>query len=344
MIGFRCRWTWLFLLAAAPCWTAFGEEVAKTAASGYAPLPQAVSSFGAAAVDGWLYVYGGHCVRTHVYSTESVTGRFIRHRLGGGGGWEDLPSGPALQGLAVVEHKGKIYRIGGMAPHNKPGEKADNRSLTTCGRYDPVTRRWEELPELPDGRSSHDAVVVGDRIYVVGGWKLRGVGTKPHWYDTALVMDLGEASPAWKTIPQPFRRRALTAAAFEGKVYALAGFTEEDETDLSVDVYDPATGKWSKSAEIPGPARNGFAAAACVAGGRLYLSTADGNVFRLSVDRSTWEKSARLEHPRIVHRVVSQGDSVLVVVGGAAKGDNIAATEAVSVAPAASSAEKGRNQ
>jgi uncharacterized GH25 family protein len=38
----------------------------------YAPLPRAVSSFGAAVVDDWLYVYGGHCGKTHVYSTENV--------------------------------------------------------------------------------------------------------------------------------------------------------------------------------------------------------------------------------------------------------------------------------
>ena len=43
-------------------------------------LPEATSSFGAAALDGWLYVYGGHVVRTHAYSTDSMSGRFSRIR------------------------------------------------------------------------------------------------------------------------------------------------------------------------------------------------------------------------------------------------------------------------
>src|SRR5688500_5501399 len=90
---------------------------------GYPPVPRAVSSFGAAVSDGWLYVYGGHCARTHQYSTEAVVGTFHRLKLSNPKAWEELPGGPPLQGLALVAHGGKIYRVGGMQPRNKPGEK-----------------------------------------------------------------------------------------------------------------------------------------------------------------------------------------------------------------------------
>jgi len=89
-----------------------GEPAAKTA--DFPPLPQAVSSFGAAVSDGWLYVYGGHRSKTHDYSTDAVLGTFYRVRLSAPGKWEKLPDGEPLQGLAVVAHAGKIYRIGGM--------------------------------------------------------------------------------------------------------------------------------------------------------------------------------------------------------------------------------------
>src|SRR5687767_10100869 len=88
--------------------------VAPPTPAKFAPLPHRIASFGACVCDGWLYVYGGHTGKTHTYSTDDVTGRFFRIRLGGGDRWEELPAGPACQGLALLEHRGQIYRIGGM--------------------------------------------------------------------------------------------------------------------------------------------------------------------------------------------------------------------------------------
>ena len=66
--------------------------------------------------------------------------------------------------------------MGGMQPKNAPGEAADNNSLTECARFDPKTNKWEQLSALPAGRSSHDVVVVGDNLVVVGGWNMKGKG------------------------------------------------------------------------------------------------------------------------------------------------------------------------
>jgi YHS domain-containing protein len=288
-----------------------------------------VSSFGAAVADDWLYVYGGHSGRTHQYSTEAVVGTFHRLKLSDPRAWEELPGGPIAQGLALVAHGGKLYRIGGMQPRNKPGEPADNHSLATCARYDPATRKWEALPDLPAGRSSHDAVVLGDRIVVVGGWRMTGAGTKPTWHDTALVLDLNDKPLRWRAIAQPFRRRALTAAAHDGKVFILGGLTDEGEMDLGVDVYDPKRGSWTTGPSLPGPIRNGFTPASCVAGGRLFVSTADGKVSRLSEKGNAWEEVGRLRQPRSVHRMVSADEELLVAVGGASRAGNVALTEAI---------------
>ena len=124
----------------------------------YPPLPNAVSSFSAAVADGFVYFYGGHTGTAHTYSTETVTGKFRRLDLANPAkGWEELAEGPPLQGLALVAHEGRIYRIGGMQPMNKPGEKADNRSTASCAVYTPRTNRWEPIADMPAGRSSHDA-------------------------------------------------------------------------------------------------------------------------------------------------------------------------------------------
>jgi hypothetical protein len=125
------------------------------AAAGYATLPQATSSFGAVESEGWLYVYGGHISPTHSYSTEAVSGRFNRLNLSSGK-WEELPGGPPLQGMNLTVHAGKIYRVGGMAPRNKPGDAADNHSTAECARFDPATGKWEARHArlvAPPGRS-----------------------------------------------------------------------------------------------------------------------------------------------------------------------------------------------
>ena len=59
-----------------------GQPEEARADAGHAllpPLPEASSSLGAVASEGFLYVYGGHVAPVHTYSTETASGRF--HRL-----------------------------------------------------------------------------------------------------------------------------------------------------------------------------------------------------------------------------------------------------------------------
>lgn len=172
------------------------------------PLPAAVSSLGAIACDGYAYIYGGHAGKTHSYNTKSVLGTFHRLKLDGGTKWEELPGGPILQGMNLATHGGKVYRAGGMQPRNVPGTPADNYSVAEAAVYDPKACKWEKLPDLPAGRSSHDLVTVGDKIVVVGGWTQKGKGEKSDWLDTALVLDLAATKLEWKSVPQPFQHRA----------------------------------------------------------------------------------------------------------------------------------------
>ena len=88
----------------------------------YPPLPKAVSSFGAVARDGFVYVYGGHAGTPHSYSSDTSLGTFHRLPLAGGAAWESLPGGPGLIGLNLASAGGKVYRVGGTATPNKAGE------------------------------------------------------------------------------------------------------------------------------------------------------------------------------------------------------------------------------
>jgi N-acetylneuraminic acid mutarotase len=294
-------------------------------------LPVAASSLGAVECDGFLYVYGGHMAAPHTYSNETTSGQLHRIALGDPKAkWEELPGGTHLQGMNLAAHKGKVIRVGGMEPRNKKGEKAALVSTDEAVRYDPTAKKWEKLPALPEPRSSHDLVVIGDKLFVVGGWKLDDKGTSGAWLDTALVLDLAPEKPAWKNFPQPFKCRALTATAHDGKLYVLGGLTDEGPVK-KVDGYDPKTEKWSTVADYPGSDRAGFSPAACVLKDRLYLNTADGDVLRLKDEGAGWEAVGKVPTPRIVHRLVPWGDEVLAV-GGAGEKGNVGVIEAVAVA------------
>lgn len=296
----------------------------------FAPLPKAVCSFGAAASDGWAYVYGGHCGKAHTYSTEDVVGTFHRIKLTGGKKWEALPGGPSLQGLCLVAHKGRLYRIGGMQPHNKVGEPADNHSTAVCKRFNPGTKKWESLPDMPEGRSSHDAVIVDDKLYVIGGWHMQGAGKQSNWHKKVFVLDLNNGKAKWETIEQPFRRRALSAAVSGGKIYVIGGLLAERGMSKSVDIFDPKTGKWSKGPDLPKSRMSGFSPAVAVAGDQIYVSVANGDVLRLTGGK-IWEPISKLKHTRLVHRVLPLNEESLVVIGGSTRGGNVEEIETVSL-------------
>lgn len=305
----------------------------QSAIADYPATPAAVSSLGAIAADGYLYIYGGHAGKTHTYNNKTTLGTFHRLKLAGGTRWEELASGPILQGTNLAAHGGKIYRVGGMSPRNAPGEPADSVSVPDAARFDPKIGKWEDLPPLPSGRSSHDVVVVGDKLVVVGGWKMGGKDGKSTWHDTALSLDLTAPDAKWVEIPQPFKRRALTAAVLGSKVYVLGGLTENG-ADPRVDILDVPTGKWSSGPAIPvGDSKMpAFSPAATTVGERIVIQTSAGGVFRLTADGKEWEKVGTAQKPRMVARLVPLSAAEVVLVGGAAKGGNVEEVEVIKLA------------
>src|SRR5262249_28350357 len=143
-----------------------GYPAPQTAHTPLAPLPEPVTSFGAATCDGYLYVFGGHKGERHEYNAEMVSGSFNRLKLADGRTWEKLPSAAPGQGQPLVAYQGAVYRIGGMAAHNHEGEKQDLYSIDLVQCFSPKSRHWENLSSLPAPRSSHDAAVLNGKLYV----------------------------------------------------------------------------------------------------------------------------------------------------------------------------------
>ncbi len=304
-----------------------------TEATPFAQLPEAINSFGGAVSDGYLYVYSGHIGRTHFYHEGTTTPHFRRLNLKDRETWEELPCGPALQGVALVASDGLLYRVGGMAAHNGEGEPNDLVSVADFARFDPKTNSWEELPMLPEPRSTHDAVVLDGVLYVLGGWCMTGgSASNAYFCDDAYSFDLKDPQADWKPLSDPpFFRRALATAAVNGKIYVLGGLTEEGKVEKNVDIYDIDSKTWSRGPELPGGRLQGFAPSAFGIDNRLFVSGVDGLVHRLSDSGESWEAVAKLAEPRLTHRLLPGPDGRLLIVGGNHGGKPTRSIESVSI-------------
>ena len=132
------------------------EATAKPRAAGLPALPEPVSSFGAAVAGDWLYVYGGHTGTEHEHSAANLSQHFRRLRLDGGTQWEELPMQTPLQGLALVAHGGKVYRVGGLSVPAM-------RRLRRTKIYTPPPSLPNTIPARASGRRSRRCRIHGPR-------------------------------------------------------------------------------------------------------------------------------------------------------------------------------------
>lgn len=279
-------------------------------------IPEEVTSFGAAVSNGQLFVYGGHTGSAHEYSHEGQAHTLRSLDLKSNKGWKELGTGPHLQGLAMVAHKGKLYRLGGFTAKNKEGEEHDLWSQNSAACFDISSGKWTDLPALPEARSSFDAAVLDGKIYVVGGWKMAG-DSDSVWHKTAWSLDLTKPGAEWVALPEaPFQRRALSVAAFNGKLYVIGGMQKSGQPTTRTAIFDPKTNEWSEGPNLIGESMAGFGTSSFAVNNQLYVSTFGGTFQRLSQDGKSWELLGNLENARFFHRMLPLDKKRLVFVGG----------------------------
>jgi len=139
---------------------------------------------------------------------------------------------------AVVSNGKAIYAIGGTGAGGAP--------VLEVERFD--GRTWQDLSRLPgDGLNAPAAVAIGDRIYVIGGFKTTtNVPT-----DEVLVFDT--RARTWSnaaSLPAP--RGGHAAAVLEGRIHVIGGGNSRS-TLADHSEYDPRTDKWIDRAPLPRP-------------------------------------------------------------------------------------------
>jgi hypothetical protein len=202
---------------------------------------------------------------------------------------------------------GSAYLVGGRG--------RDGMATDAVLRYDLGTRRVQALPPLPAVRDHVGAAVLGDQLYVAGGWDVRrnDRGFDDLW---RLTLPTGR----WERLaPMPTRRGGLALVAHGAMLYAIGG-RDRGASLAAVEAYDTRTGRWSKAP--PMPSRRDHVAAASV-GGAIYAlggrqeDKRDLRVLERYVPQARrWERVADQPEALSGQGLATVGGGRLIVAGG----------------------------
>ena len=195
--------------------------------------------------------------------------------------WKALAPMPSKRGSAVAATvNGKIYVIGGAAPHPGSSETAlyparPHRSVDTVEEYDPKTNTWSQRSSMPTARNHAAVGVVNNKIYVIGG--RLGSAFIFTASNTNVVEEYDPATDQWGLVRarMPTERSGGAWAVYKGRIYVAGGEHQDNHLMAAfraLEAYDPATNSWSELPMMPMP-RHGLAGA--VVGNRLYLASGD---------------------------------------------------------------------
>jgi len=216
------------------------------------------------------------------------------------------PMATARSGISPVGVDGNIYVFGGLVEFTFGSHAA----LV----YNCENQSWSELADLPVDRCEHSAVVLGPKIYVIGGFH---TGWRAYNQDL-LAYNLD--SNSWETLAPMASHFGQTATAvFDGKIYVFGGQLYPIFASNITQVYDPAADTWETKRPMP-TARCHAAAAVIdsliyVMGGRVY----NGDCFSVNEAYSPlsdkWYTFKELPEERAGHSLVSV-DNKLWLFGG----------------------------
>jgi N-acetylneuraminic acid mutarotase len=233
--------------------------------------------------------------------------------------WQTVAPSPIKRAEAlggVVN--GKLYVLGGLFSSN-----GKILATTRCDVYDPATNTWKQLKNAPEKLTHAGTVIVGDTIWLVGGYvgDHPGPGTRHVWkYNTS--------NDTWSRGPDlPFSRGAGGAAIVNNTIYFFGGMnydrTWSADTAWGLNLANQGAG-WVKKANFINP-RNHTSAVAI--GGYVYAiggqyAQEEHQVAQREIDRydpvaDKWEKVADL--PTVRSHILSSTfvmNGKLVIIGG----------------------------
>jgi hypothetical protein len=214
----------------------------------------------------------------------------------------------------VTLRDGSVLALGG-------GDAPLENIYRMVDRFDPVTRRWESMQDLPYSAFEMLAVLLNDgRVLVTGGWGYSGPTR------SAAVGD--PETGEWVQIPMEHARWSHAMVRLQdGRVLVAGGFDKAVMPQATVEIFDPAGNTWS-----PAPMMDraiGYASATLGADGDVFVSggthinapdgpTADEKsvlVERFDPRSQSWSQLPPMQEKRWDPDIVTLLDGRLLVLG-----------------------------
>jgi N-acetylneuraminic acid mutarotase len=133
----------------------------------------------------------------------------------------EIPLNRRRGSTGAIVYKNKIYIVAGITDGHWDGH------VKWFDEYNPITNEWKQLPDAPHVRDHFQAVLSGNKLYVIGG-RRSSARTNEVFQLTEKSVDVYDfAKGNWKTLDSslniPTARAGCTAVVYQNKIVVMGG-------------------------------------------------------------------------------------------------------------------------
>jgi hypothetical protein len=213
--------------------------------------------------------------------------------------------------MGAVYFGGGIVVCGGDCEADGPGSK----DFSKVAKLNLATMQWQELPSLDGEHYNGAAVVLGNRLYVIGGNDMDMDATEvvERYSHLANQWELGRDL----VIP----RTECGAVSFGNRIYVIGGYDSMESLN-SVTIYNSETGNWEPGPHMPIPLSSVRAA---IIGRKIFVAGGNSTdpetgteetvnkCFSLDLDTGVWTERESMSRERQFHCLVALNDRLVVL-------------------------------
>lgn len=174
---------------------------------------------------------------------------------------------------AVVTHEGKLYVIGGIQYGHMSG------AVNWFDEFDPETNTFKQMPDAPHARDHVNAVVVDNKLYLIGG-RVSSRATGDDFNLTTSEVDMYDfVTGQWQTLSKtsnlPTPRAGANVVAVGDNILVIGGESGAQTTaHAEVELFNTNSQVWSSLPQLELGRHSGGAA---VLNDHVIAATGSGN-------------------------------------------------------------------
>jgi N-acetylneuraminic acid mutarotase len=194
--------------------------------------------------------------------------------------------------------------------------------------YNPVTGGWKDFNPMPMAITDGSMGVIGDKIYLVGGWKNQSLN---QWITVNSILEYDTGLDSWRQLEAASVKMGSAISCVKDFLFYLFGGLEQSSEDggyiprtSQAWTYDPIREIWD-STSLPGmPFPHVMHGSAEVVDGNIYVlsGVGPGPDFEIQpsekFDGETWETIAYMPIPVVLFSSIVHDQKILVFGGDSA--------------------------